>query len=81
MTEAARWEGRREHLDYRADAVTFNGAVDAAGQPSPSGWRRVGTTAARGREAAGGLIAPSVRGLVEAMSGIEPGTRGAIATT
>jgi hypothetical protein len=45
MTEAARWEGRREHLDYRADAVTFKGAVDAAGQPWPSGWRRVGTTA------------------------------------
>jgi hypothetical protein len=24
----------------RADAVTFKGAVDAAGQPWPSGWRR-----------------------------------------
>ncbi|MGH8837221.1 MAG: hypothetical protein ACRDWG_19835, partial [Actinomycetes bacterium] len=68
-------------FDYQADAVTFKGAVDAAGQSWPAGWRRVGSTAVRHDEKPRGsseiqLFAAWGTQVVEAMSGIEPSTRG-----
>jgi integrase len=67
-------------FDYQADAVTFKGAVDAGGQSWPAGWRKVGTTAVRGDRPQEGAEAPLFADwgthVVEAMSGIEPSTRG-----
>jgi integrase len=68
-------------FDYHADAVTFKAAVDLAGQSWPSGWRRVGTTAVREDErpqesSEVPLFADWATQVVDAMSGIEPYTRG-----
>jgi hypothetical protein len=34
-------------FNYQADAVTFKGAVDVAGQSWTAGWRKVGSAAVR----------------------------------
>jgi integrase len=67
-------------FDYRGDAVTFKGAVDAAGQSWPAGWRKVASTAIRDERPRDDsdvpLFAKWGAQVVEAMSGIEPSTRG-----
>jgi integrase len=89
ITYRVRWregggrDGReiKTTFDYHADAITFKGAVDAAGQSWPPGRRRVGSTAVREEErpqesSEVPLFADWATQVVDAMSGIEPYTRG-----